>query len=200
MAENLILPFAQGQGANVLSQTDYAGDSMRLQGHQPGVARSALENKVLRQCSAVASGVAEFIASRQSSNITDSNTPREIAVMLAKSVFPDAGMAPNGYISLANDTSVPLLIEWGTKHVNVDPAAERGSGTVTLPLAFTTQSYIALITPYKNFTDATVANTGGVVCSVHSTTETGFTFQFFPNDKTVNVRGDHYFKWISIGA
>jgi microcystin-dependent protein len=74
-AQNQILPFAQGGGANVLTQLQYAGDAQLTVGNQPGVARSAFHNKSMLQSSAVAAGVAQFLADSQVSDITDQITP-----------------------------------------------------------------------------------------------------------------------------
>ena len=49
MASNLILPFAQGAGANVLSDAGYASSDVIAQGFQSGRAASNKYNKALRQ-------------------------------------------------------------------------------------------------------------------------------------------------------
>lgn len=46
---------------NVLTDAQYSTDIDRLKGHQKGIARLTLENKVLRQSSIMAAGLAEFI-------------------------------------------------------------------------------------------------------------------------------------------
>ena len=84
MATNEILRFAETDtGTNLLTQAEYAADSQRPIGNQPGVARSKLVNKALRQSSLIAAGVAEFLADNQSNNITDSLTPQNIADCMA---------------------------------------------------------------------------------------------------------------------
>ncbi len=80
MATNEILPFAStNTGTNLLTQAEYTSDAQRTIGHQPGIARSKLENKVLRQASLMAAGLAEFIADYQANNVTDSLTPQNVA-------------------------------------------------------------------------------------------------------------------------
>lgn len=154
MAENQILPFAQGQGANVLSQSDYAGDSMRLQGHQPGVARSALENKALLQCSSIAAGLAQFIADGQADDVTDAKTPAEIAAMLQAAVTAQAkaalpftqSNATNGWLELpAEEGKQPIIIQWGFK-----AAGTEYSDSITFPIAFPNETFIAMVSPYSN--------------------------------------------------
>lgn len=84
MATNEILRFAETDtGTNLLTQAEYLADSQRPIGNQPGVARSKLVNKALRQSSLIAAGIAEFLADNQSNNITDSLTPQNIADYMA---------------------------------------------------------------------------------------------------------------------
>lgn len=84
MATNEILQFAETDtGTNLLTQAEYLADAQRPIGNQPGVARSKLVNKALRQSSLIAAGIAEFLADNQSNNITDSLTPQNIADYMA---------------------------------------------------------------------------------------------------------------------
>lgn len=84
MATNEILQFAETDtGTNLLTQAEYLADAQRPIGNQPGVARSKLVNKALRQSSLIAAGIAEFLADNQSNNITDSLTPQNVADYMA---------------------------------------------------------------------------------------------------------------------
>lgn len=84
MATSNILQFAPTDtGTNLLSDAAYLAASDRTNGNQPGVASAKLNNKALRQSSAVAAGVAQFIATRQATNITDALTPSQIETALA---------------------------------------------------------------------------------------------------------------------
>lgn len=83
MASNSILLFAQTDiTTNLLTQAEYSADPQRPIGNQPGVARSKLVNKVLRQTSLMSSGLAQMMADNQTSNIEDTMTPAEIATAL----------------------------------------------------------------------------------------------------------------------
>lgn len=116
MATNEILPFAStNTGTNLLTQAEYAADAQRTTGHQPGIARSKLENKALRQASLLAAGLAEFIADYQANNVTDSLTPQNIADYLLAAitanipVVPDASTTVKGKIEIATDAEVVAL-------------------------------------------------------------------------------------------
>ena len=80
MATNEILQFAETDtGTNLLTQAEYLADAQRPIGNQPGVARSKLVNKALRQSSLIAAAVAQFIADNQANNVVDTADPADIA-------------------------------------------------------------------------------------------------------------------------
>lgn len=84
MAANQILLFSPNDiGTNLLSQAAYAAAGDRSNGNQPGIASAKLNNKALRQASLMASGLAQFIADRQGTDVVDTLTASQIATMLA---------------------------------------------------------------------------------------------------------------------
>lgn len=133
MATNEILQFAETDtGTNLLTQAEYLADAQRPIGNQPGVARSKLVNKALRQSSLIASGIAEFLADNQSNNITDNLTPQNIADYMAAVVrslgIPTAvaggtadaitaDFTPN--VALANGTTV--IVRAGAANATTTP-------------------------------------------------------------------------------
>lgn len=86
MAVNEILPFAQDPAALVLTQAAYAADVQRPVGHQVGVARADFANKVERQCSVIAAGVAQFLADNQATNITDLLTAAALSTIITNAI------------------------------------------------------------------------------------------------------------------
>jgi hypothetical protein len=92
MATNEILKFCgTDTGTNLLSQSDYntsAGTSNnRNVGNTAGeYLLSELVNKVLRQTSTVAAGVAKFLADNQGTNVTDALTADQIAVIMTNAI------------------------------------------------------------------------------------------------------------------
>lgn len=91
MAANEILAFSQGAGANTLTDAAWSADPQRLIGHQPGVARAALANKAGLQATAVAAGVAQFLANFQATDITDQLTAAQFSTIIA-SALNSAGL------------------------------------------------------------------------------------------------------------
>lgn len=113
---NEILQFAStNTGTNLLTQAEYTADAQRSTGNQPGIARSKLVNKALRQTSLLAAGLAEFIADYQANNITDSLTPQNIADYLLAAIqaniplVPDASTTIKGKVQLATATEAQAL-------------------------------------------------------------------------------------------
>jgi hypothetical protein len=116
MATNEILPFAStNTGTNLLTQAEYVSDAQRTTGNQPGIARSKLVNKALRQASLLAAGLAEFIADYQANNVTDSRTPQQIAddlvsaILAVSPVVPDASETVKGKIEIATPAEAQAL-------------------------------------------------------------------------------------------
>ncbi len=105
MAANEILAaVATDTGTNLLTQAEYVADAQRLTGNQPGVARSKLVNKILRQTSLMSAGLAQFIADNQPDDITDDLTPAEIADALLAGLLanvPEAPPPPQGQCVLS---------------------------------------------------------------------------------------------------
>lgn len=100
-ANNLILPFAPTDtGTNLDSQSYYLTANDRIKGNQPGIARSSLNNKALKQVSAIVVGLAQYLADRQTTDVADTLTPAQIEAMIdyvihANSIFTgtDTGAA-----------------------------------------------------------------------------------------------------------
>lgn len=134
MATNEILPFAStNTGTNLLTQSEYTADAQRTIGHQPGIARSKLENKVLRQASLMAAGLAEFIADYQANNVTDSLTTQNIAdylyaaILNVSPIVPDATTSVKGKAQLATNAET----QTGTDSAKIVTPAALASLTAT---------------------------------------------------------------------
>lgn len=135
---NKFLPFAQGTGANVLTDAAYAADSQLPVGNQPGIARSALNNKALRQGTVMAAALAQFIADRQSADITDTLTASQIEGYLQTALATTSSLPGN--ISNSSSSwwrkSSDGYIEQGIAGISVP--AMGGFTAVTFPIAFVT--------------------------------------------------------------
>lgn len=83
MPVNQFLPFAGDVSANVESQSNYAADGQRTLGQQPGVARSALNNKALRQATYMVAALAQYMANTTGNDVLDDATQAEVLATMA---------------------------------------------------------------------------------------------------------------------
>lgn len=123
MATNNILPFCPTDIAtNLLTDGDYLAATDRTSGNKPGVASARLNNKALRQSSAVAAGVAQFFADNQTTDINDALTPSQVAAVMGNAV---QGRLIAIRIITTTQTYVPTT---GTRSVVVTVVGGGGGG------------------------------------------------------------------------
>lgn len=105
------LPFATGAGANVVSQAVYAADTAVANGFSSGIASSAKFNKVFRQASFVAAGVATWMANALGANIPDDGDLNNFVANLGLAVRAAASsgnfIADTGTVNALVGTSSP---------------------------------------------------------------------------------------------
>lgn len=99
MSMNDFLPFAANTGANVQTQADYAASSDRATGYVTGTASSAEVNKVLRQCSLIASMVAQLIVDQTGQNAVDDGTIATLEANLEQAIL---NIAANRIIQISD--------------------------------------------------------------------------------------------------
>lgn len=152
MATNEILTFAgTDTGTNLLTQAEYTADSQRLIGNQPGIARSKLVNKAMRQSTLISAAIAQYMANRQSVNVTDLKSVSELEAMLVNAIaaqinaslpetipagtviYAATNTAPSGFIKangaiVSRTTYAALFAAIGTTF-----GAGNGSTTFALP-------------------------------------------------------------------
>lgn len=80
---NDFLPFAADPAANVEPQATYAADTQRTLGQQPGVARSAINNKAIRQATAIAAALAQYLVNITGLNASDDGNQAELLTLLS---------------------------------------------------------------------------------------------------------------------
>lgn len=115
MATNDFLPFCSvDTGTNLESQADYAADPQLLIGNQPGIARSALVNKAIRQATYIASCLAQFLANTTGDNLLDDATASEVLATMGKTFAPRSMVIVNtfnGYGSTGTRVAVYTNLE-----------------------------------------------------------------------------------------
>jgi hypothetical protein len=96
MATNDFVPFCSvDTGTNLEEQAAYLADPQLLIGNQPGVARSQLVNKALRQSTYIAACLAQFLANTTGNNVLDDATMSEVLATLAAAFQPTSEIIVN---------------------------------------------------------------------------------------------------------
>jgi microcystin-dependent protein len=108
VALNQYYGFAISGGANALTNSAYAAlSTLRANGFVPGVASSEQANTVWRQATVAASGVAQFAANNQPTDVLDDGSPANFAARVQAAV--DARIA-----ALAVPTGMVAAWAWST--------------------------------------------------------------------------------------
>lgn len=115
MATNDFLPFANGGGANVLTQAQYAALTTLLSGgYQSGVANSAQMNKTWRQSSIMAAVLGQFAADYSGNNSVDDGTTTTLEANLVAAIRSATKtgviLADTGAVNAYTAVNVPPLV------------------------------------------------------------------------------------------
>lgn len=139
MATNKILAFStDNTGIYSMTDADYLADAsgVRTLGAVKGLAQFKQFNKVAKQTSLLAAGLAQFIADRQANEINDQLTPAQIATYLQASIIPVGtkawfyqDTAPAGWSIVAGCADGLLAVKGGEQAYNVAGGAQAGVWT-----------------------------------------------------------------------
>jgi len=133
------LPFATGAGANVVSQAIYAADTAVANGFTSGIASSAKFNKVFRQASFVAAGVATWMATALNINIADDGDLSNFVANLGLAVRAAASggnfIADTGAVNALAGTSSPAPTALAAGMQVAIQVANTNTGAVTFNYA-----------------------------------------------------------------
>lgn len=89
MATNNFLPFCNtNTGTNLPTQGDYLVDPNRDIGAQPGVASSKLNNKPMRQATAITSQLAQYVADKTGADVLDDGDMTRLLAQINAAVLP----------------------------------------------------------------------------------------------------------------
>ncbi|ELF8210343.1 hypothetical protein RA894_000063 [Escherichia coli] len=126
MAKNEFKPFATGSGANVTTQTDWESLPVLSAGFTSGKASSAQVNKGLRQGTAMAAAVGQFIADNSSEDVKDNGDIAGLSAQLASAVEQAATGRLIGVRTIT--TSGTYTPTPGTKSIIVEVQGAGGGG------------------------------------------------------------------------
>ncbi|WP_072023213.1 phage tail protein [Photorhabdus australis] len=110
MAKNEFLTFGTAEGANVLSNEEYAALAARVNGFSAGVAKSRELNKAWRQSSIITHILAQYIADESGNDVLDNgdiNALKKSLALAIKNALPevrDATLTEKGITQLTDKT------------------------------------------------------------------------------------------------
>lgn len=159
-----ILPFCpEGTEAagDIMSLETYASSTLRLRGHQQGMARRELQNRAMRQVSLVAAGLAQYMANRYAEGVLDNGNLDAIESAMVAAVQaqinatapPAATDIVAGVVELATATEV----QTGTDAARAVTPAGLAARTATATRAGIVE--LATVAEATTGTDATRAVT-----------------------------------------
>lgn len=129
MATNEFLQFAKTDTTtNLLTQAEYSADAQRLIGNQPGIARSKLVNKALRQASTGSAILGELIGGITGQDAVDDGTHATLAANLMAAIMKAGYVTDTGIVDAYVATLTPAPLAYyngmvvGFKTVNENTA------------------------------------------------------------------------------
>ena len=134
MPTNDFYEFATSSAAYVEDLADYLADVERTAGQQSGIARAELNNRALRQGSAMAAAIGSFMVSRGYDALDDGDTATRaanFAAAVAALIQPDIASAVNAAKVDVLQRVFPVGSIYTSYNINTDPAQLLGFGTWT---------------------------------------------------------------------
>jgi len=134
MPTNNFYEFATSSAAYVESLADYLADVERTAGQQSGIARAELNNRALRQGSAMAAAIGSFMVARGYDALDDGDTAMRaanFASAVAALIQPNITAAVNAAKTDVLQRVFPVGAFYTSYDINTNPAQLLGFGTWT---------------------------------------------------------------------
>lgn len=181
MNVNDFLPFcATNTGTNLLSQGNYVTDAQRPIGNQPGIARSQLVNKALRQPTYVVSQLAQYISNQLAVDVLDNAVPAQLLSQMMGTFQP---LVPNFTKLLSGTSTWNATVYFFCASANATAGATYTNNSVTYTVV-TTISSGAILRVTGN--GAPTAN-GGTLTKATGTGDATIIFYAFRSAAYLNV-------------
>ena len=134
MPTNDFYEFATSSAAYVEDLADYLADVERTAGQQSGIARAELNNRALRQGSAMAAAIGTFMGAQGYDALDDGDTAtraNDFALAVAALIQPNITSAVNAAKVDVLQRVFPVGSIYTSYNINTDPAQLLGFGTWT---------------------------------------------------------------------
>lgn len=134
MPTNDFYEFATSSAAYVEDLADYLADVERTAGQQSGIARAELNNRALRQGSAMAAAIGSFMTAQGYDALDDGDTATraaDFAAAVAALIQPNIASAVNAAKLDVLQRVFPVGSIYTSYNINTDPAQLLGFGTWT---------------------------------------------------------------------
>ena len=134
MPTNEFYEFATSSAAYVESLPDYLADVERTAGQQSGIARADLNNRALRQGSAMAAAIGSFMSAQGYDALDDGDTATrasDFALAVAALIQPNIASAVNAAKTDVLQKVFPVGSFYTSYNINTNPATLLGFGTWT---------------------------------------------------------------------
>lgn len=135
MPTNEFYEFATSSAAYVESLPDYLADVERTAGQQSGIARADLNNRALRQGSAMAAAIGSFMSTQGYDALDDGDTATraaDFALAVAALIQPNIASAVNAAKTDVLQKVFPVGSFYTSYNINTNPATLLGFGTWTV--------------------------------------------------------------------
>lgn len=132
MPTNEFYEFATSSAAYVETLPDYIADVERTAGQQSGVARAELNNRALRQGSAIAAAIGSFMTAQGYDALDDGDTATrasDFALAVAALIQPNITAAVNAAKINVLQTVFPIGSIYTSYNISTNPATLLGFGT-----------------------------------------------------------------------
>lgn len=134
MATEILQFCPTDSGTNLLTQAEYTADSQRTIGNQPGISRSKLVNKAMRQACFIAAGLATYVTTKIGSNVLDDANLSALVAQFttAFSPVPVYSTKTANYTLLATDQLIYVDASGGSFNITLPSAASAPGSQFTI--------------------------------------------------------------------
>ena len=179
---NDFVPFCPTDtGTNLESQADYLTDPDRTIGNQPGIASSQLVNKALRQGTAIASQIAQYVSNFANVSVLDTDGVEAQLLSQIQATFQPLAPVITQYLSGTGtwNATVVFFIASGS--------ATSGATYTNNGVTYTVSATISSATILKATGNGAPTANGGTLTKTSGTGDSTITFYAYRNALHINV-------------